>query len=315
MLKFQRWCLGSVIITLVVIMSGSAHAQGAWVGDAKSLTVDLGYAYIPYDLVVENPNKNSDATIADPTTSNHVMTLGIEYVPIENLSIDASLPFLITNWQGKVGAHFPKGAWDDSNNHYTFTDFRIGARYQLLDATILAVSPYAAFSTPVQDYEVIGFATGGRHLTAGHVGVSVGRTLDPILPNLFFMATYEFTFAQSYNPDPTNAPQVATINQNRSDVNAEIGYLFLDGDLSVNIATEWRHQHHGISFDKSRTTDPTLFLWHDGILKESSNVLGGGASYAVNRKLSVTGAVRFFIQGYNTREQTYYGLDLSYRIL
>ena len=39
-----------------------------------------------------------------------------------------------------------------------------------------AVTPFAAFSVPMMNYEVIGFATGGRHLKAGHFGVSVGRT-------------------------------------------------------------------------------------------------------------------------------------------
>jgi hypothetical protein len=311
MLQLQRWCLGSVIIALVTITSGSARAQGAWVGDAKSLTVDLGYAYIPYSAVVENPNLNAPG---DPFTANHVATLGVEYVPIENLSIDASLPFEMVNYGG-TAKHTPPGKWDDGNNHFTFTDFRIGARYQLLDAPYIALSPYAAVTIPVQDYEVIGFATGGRHLKAGHLGVSAGRTLDPVLPNLFFMASYEFTFAESYNPDPSVAPQVATINQNRSDVTAELGYLFLDGDLSVNLATDWRHQHHGISFDKFGHTDPVLTAFHDGILKESYNTFGGGASYAINRKVTVTAAVRFFIQGYNTRDQSYYGLDVAWRAL
>jgi hypothetical protein len=297
-----------VVIALVIGTSGLAHAQagGAWVGDPGSLTADLSYHYVPSSAVVLDPNMS----VADRPTSNHVITLGAEYVPIENLAIDAQLPFALVKYTG-TQKHMPPGAWDDGSNHATLTDFRVGARYQLLDEPYVALTPHIGVSIPVMDYQVIGFATGGRHLKQAHFGFDVGRTLNPVLPNLFVMAGYEFTAASSYDANAATA----SINQNRSDIDAQIGYLFLGGDLSVDAAYNWRFQHHGINFDDFGKLSTDLTQNHDPILKEDFMFIGGDVSYAINRKISISGSVRFFLRGYNTRDQSLYGIDLTWRAL
>ena len=300
-------CVG-VVIALVIGTSGLVHAQGAgaWVGDPKSLTADLSYHYVPSSTVVLDPSKS----IADRPTSNHVVTLAAEYVPIENLAIDAQVPFALVKYTG-TAMHMPVGAWDDGSNHATLTDLRVGARYQLLDEPYVALTPHIGVSIPLMNYQVIGFATGGRHLKQAHFGFDVGRTLNPILPNLFVMAGYEFTLSESYDVNV----ETASINQDRSDIDAQIGYLFLDGDLGVDFAYNWRFQHHGINFDDFGTLSPLLTQNHDPILKEQYMFLGGDVSYAINRKISISGSVRFFLRGYNTRDQSLYGIDLTWRAL
>lgn len=266
--------------------------------------MDLSYHYVPSNAVVLNPNKS----VADRPTSNHVVTLAAEYVPIENLEIDAQLPFAVVKYTG-TAPHTPPGVWDDGSNHATLTDLRVGARYQILDEPYVALTPHIAASIPLMNYQVVGFATGGRHVKQAHFGFDVGRTLNPIARNLFVQAGYEFTIAESYDANAATA----SINQNRSDFDASIGYLFLDGVLGVDLAYNWRFQHHGIAFDDFGTLSPELTQNHDPILREEFMFLGGDVTYAINRRVSISGSVRLFLRGSNTRDQSLYGIDLTWR--
>src|SRR5512144_2862586 len=118
-----------IVVAWIAIHRGGtiAHAQ-AWVGDPKSLTLDLAYHYVPSTSVVLTP----DMSVPDRPTQNHIFTLAAEYVPIENLSIDAQVPFALVQYTG-TAMHLPPGKWDDGSAHATLTDFRADVRYQLLD--------------------------------------------------------------------------------------------------------------------------------------------------------------------------------------
>ncbi|MDB4961858.1 MAG: hypothetical protein JWP01_1857 [Myxococcales bacterium] len=299
---------GLAVVAAVFLMglSSVAHAQGAWVGEPKTLSVDLSYQYVPSSAVVVSP----DIEVADRPTRNHVFTLGAKYVPIEKLAIEGALPLAMLKYAGTT-AHMPPGAWDDGNYHTTLTDLRVGARYQLLEEAV-ALSPHLAVSIPLMDYEVIGFATGGRHLKQLHIGASIGRTLDPWVPNMYLMGSYELSLAEHYDATPVTED----IGQARSDLEAQIGYLFLDGALSFNLAGSWRIQHGGIGFEDFSTPgfSQDLILNHDPLLDEEFVFLGGGASYSVTETVAVSAVVRFFVRGHNTRDQNLFGLNVSWDV-
>ncbi|CAN5339375.1 hypothetical protein BH11MYX1_BH11MYX1_32450 [soil metagenome] len=309
--------VGAVSIAVLSAFGGSARAQGAWVNDPKSLTANLQYQYVPSSSVVLSPTESQN----DRPTVNHLVTLGLEYVLVENLALNLEVPFAAIKYSGDPvhAQHLPKGKWDDGKFHYTPEDLRFGVRYQVLDEPILAVTPYAAVSLPMTNYETIGFATGGRNLRAAHFGVAFGRTFTPYLPRLFFQAGYELTLAQSFD---ANA-DTKKIGQSRSDVDATVGYAFLDGDLVVDLAANFRAQHDGVEFTdfpkKNADGTPKVpfddQLFHDAILKEQYTFFGGDVSYALTTKFSVDLSVRFFYQGYNTRDQSLYGLNFSWRAL
>jgi hypothetical protein len=311
----------SILAAMVAVGVGhgrTARAQGAWVGDPKSLTTSLSYQYVPSSAVVLTPTIEQ---LNRPTT-NHIVTLGAEYVPIENLAVEVSVPFDAVKYDGSA-PHSPEpiGSWDDcapgaggvvtchGKYHYTPADLRIGARYQLLDEPYLALTPYAAFSTPMTNYQTVGFATAGRNLRQGHFGLSAGRSLNPILPHLFITGTFEFTVSQSFD---ANA-QTAAIGQDRYDIEAQIGYTFLDGDLVIDVAGNDRHQLDGIAFEDFGKLSAALTNFHDPILKEIYYFYGGDVSYALTRKLTLTASIREFLHGYNTRNQDLYGLNVAYR--
>jgi hypothetical protein len=301
--------MGCAIVMTIALMTLSerlAHAQGAWTPPEKSLTADFSYQYVPSTKVVINP----DMDIANRKTDNHIFMIGATYVPIEKLAIDATVPFGLFKYKDK-DAHFVPGEWDDGKFHASLTDLRVNARYQLLEEPLVAFSPHIGVSIPLMDYEVIGFATGGRHLKTLHAGASVGRSLDPYVPNLYFTATYEFSIAERSELNE----KTSDIKQRRSDVSAEIGYLFLDGKLGLNVAMNWRIPHSGVNFEDFGMLDPRIAAAHDPILREEFLFLGGGVSYAVTERLTVALVTRQFIRGYNTRDQALYGLNFSFDVI
>ena len=300
-----------VLVVALLCVTRTASAQGAWVEDPGTVVVGLNAQYVPSSAVVETPTKLID----DRPTENFVYTLAAEYVPIENLAIDVALPMAMVKYTGTV-PHGPPGKWDDGAFHETLTDFAIGARYQLLNAP-LALTPFVGFSTPMQNYEVVGFATGGRHLTQGHFGVSVGRTFEPYAPNLYVTANYAFTLSEHYNPNSPDAgvnALVESYSENRSDVDGEIGYFFLGGNLNVNLGANYRHTNGGISFDDFGQILPAVTNVHDPILKESFVVVGAGASYVLSHRFTIGAVFRAFVQGYNTRDQSLYALDFTWHV-
>ena len=315
----RRWAVaGAFVVALGA--SGRAHAQSAWVNDPGSLTASLGYQYVPSDAIITGGTGPTGAPVPNinnrPTT-NHVVTLSAEYVPIENLGIDVTIPWLAASYDGDLvnAPHFPKnGPWDDNKTHTSFTDFRAGVHYQLLDEPYVALTPYVAVTLPMQNYATQGFATGGRNLRQLHFGVGIGRSLSPYVRNLFITGYYEYTASEGYDVNALTAK----INQNRSDAAVTLGYMFLHGKLVVDLAGNWRQQHGGIAFaDFGMYTGQriTLTVYHDPLLKESYMFYGGDVSYAISDKLSIDASVRQFLSGENTREQALYGIDLSWRVL
>jgi hypothetical protein len=309
--------LGCAIVMTIALMTLSerlAHAQGAWTPPEKSLTADFSYQYVPSTAVVVDPDLSNDHR----PSQNHIFILGATYVPIEKLAVDVSLPFGLFKHKDDVVngvpiKHIPEGEWDDGKFHASLTDLRVGARYQLLEEPLVAFSPHIGVSIPLMDYEVIGFATGGRHLKTLHVGASLGRSLDPYVPNLYFTGTYEFSISERYDANE----KTSDYKQRRSDISAEIGYLFLDGKLGINVAMNWRIAHGGLSFHdfEKPVVDPRLLNFHDPILAEEFLFLGGGVSYAVTERLTVAAVTRQFIRGYNTRDQALYGLTFSFDVI
>jgi hypothetical protein len=295
-------------IALIALSERLAHAQGAWTPPEKSLTADFSYQYVPSTTVVIDP----DMDVPNRKTDNHIFMIGATYVPIEKLAIDATVPFGLFKYKDK-DPHFPPGEWDDGKFHASLTDLRVNARYQLLEEPLVAFSPHIGVSIPLMDYEVIGFATGGRHLKTLHVGGSVGRSFDPVLPNGYITATYEFSIGERSDVNE----KTSDIKQRRSDISAELGYLFLDGKLGINVAMNWRIAHSGVSFEDFAQPgiDPRIVAGHDPILAEEFLFLGGGVSYGVTERLTVALITRQFIRGYNTRDQSLYGLNFSFDVL
>ena len=286
--------------------AANAHAQAA-VDDKGSLGLGLDYQFGASKGVVET----SDMPTSPSPTASHTMMLRADYVPIANLGVDVAIPFMAIKYETPKFPHTPlKGAWDDGDRHYSLQDAEVGVRYAVLREPLL-VTPRVSLTVPLGSYETNGFAAIGRHLMQGHVGLSVQRTLDPILPNLFIEASYAYTISQKFDATPVTEK----IGQNRHDIAAQIGYYFLDGKLIVDGAANYRAHTDGVEFLTFSQFPKDQQDYHDALLKESFLYLGGDITYAVTDDLYISVLARFFTSGSNTRDQNIYGFSLGYDLL
>ncbi|MBA3455774.1 MAG: hypothetical protein H0T42_21945 [Deltaproteobacteria bacterium] len=242
-------------------------------------------------------------------TQTHTAMFRVEYVPIEKLAVDLALPLIAIKYTGEM-EHMPPGEWDDGDLHAAIQDLEIGASYALLSEP-LHITPRLAFIIPIMDYPTQGFAAIGRHLKQVQLGATLARSLDPIAPNLFFQGSYHFTLSERFD----ETAETEDIQQHRSNLGFMIGYFFLDGALSIGLATNIQRYHGGVKFETFDQYTPDQQMFHDALLDEDFIYVGGDVNYQINDKLSVGVLLRFFVHGSSTRDQNLYGLSFGYKVL
>ena len=194
--------------------------------------------------------------------------------------------------------------------HTSLQDLRVGARYALLTEPFV-FAPHLGVTIPMADYPTVGFGAIGRHLKQVHFGATVARTIEPVLPNLYVMASYEFTLSEKYD----EADTTDEIGQNRHDLAFGLGYLLLDGKLDFNVGANMRIPSDGVEFETFDEFTPEQQEFHDPLLKEDFIYLGAGGGYAITDKAYVGAFFRVFLRGHNTRDQNLFGINFAYKIL
>ena len=299
----QRATIGAIaVLVLVALTHVPVHAQ-TWVGEKGSLATSLNYEFSRSNSIVEDP----DIKIGGEPIVAHVILLGLDYVPIENLELSAQMPFIMTKYQG-TGMLFPRhGDYDDGKLHSTLQDFRFNARYQVVENPV-GLIPHVGFTIPTTDYETLGYANAGRHLKQLHLGTSIAKF---IVPQLYVYARYEFTLSEKYD----ETPETEAIGQNRSDAALTIGYVLLDGRFEVNLGANARFAHGGIDFVDFNNLPMSVQDNHDPLLKEEFVLVGAGGSYQITEKFSVSLLGRLYVYGRNTRNANSIGVGLAWSIL
>jgi hypothetical protein len=302
----------SWLILMMMLVSAAFVAQPrearaqAWVAPPNSFNASLSYQFSRSSGIVETPS----LIISGEPVIGHSVILGAEYVPLDRLSVGVALPFMMVKYAGD-GTLFPRhGRYDDGDFHGTLQDLRLQARYQVL-REVVALSPHIAGTIPVRDYETVGYAHVGRGLMQLHLGASIGRTLDPYVPNLYLHGQYEFTLSQRYD----ETEETREVGQNRSDAAVQVGYFLLGGKLEMNLGANFRFAHGGIHFIDWQMLSPDLQMYHDPLLHEEYILVGGGASYSLTDTLHLSAAVRLFVRGENTTNAHSVTVGASWDIL
>lgn len=304
----SRIAIGSLSLLIASVTAQTAMAQQAWVGEPGSLSASLDYAYSRSDEVLEDWG----VEITEPDIIfNHTAALGVEYTPIEKLGLIATLPLVssrLANPQlDDEPPTAPHGRYDDGNYHTTLQDFRLDARYMVVD-DVVTFSPHISVSIPVANYETVGFANAGRGLKMLIFGGAVGKFFTSGVPNLYLHGRYEFRWTERYE---TGFEQTEKYGQNRSFMDALVGYYIRD-NLEVNLAGSMQLAHGGFRFHNwDDSTEPERFF-HDALLAEQFLHVGGGVSYSPMEWLRISAFVRFFMWGENTRNADLYGLGVSW---
>jgi hypothetical protein len=283
---------------LLVFAAAPGVALGqAWVGVKNNLNLSLDYTYSPSDQIVESEGQAYDGPGIGSV--NHSVTLAAEYTPIENLAVNASVPIVTTKYFPDAASVFPgHGANDDGNFHSSLQDFKMVARYMVLDNRPIALSPHIGFSIPMANYETQGYASTGRGLKQLHLGLSVGKffTEGP-LQSFYVHLNYEFSLAEKYK---TVFPETEAYGQNRSDIHTIVGY-FISDKIEVNLGADYRKVHGGLDFLDYAMLPEWVQYHHDALLAESMLLAGAGATYEPMEGLRFNLGLRSFLSGTNTR--------------
>jgi len=311
----QRQASVSAAIALGLIALGSvwteARAQ-AWVGDKGALDLSFDYNLAVSDKVVVDQNDVGFKDFQDAGTTTHQFTLGAEYVPVNKLAFNVSLPLAILKLTGDptINRHLGGscntiGCYDDGNLHATLTDLRAGARYQLLDEPF-ALGASLALSVPVADYETVGAAVAGRHLKAAHAGLGIGKLLGE---SAYVHLLYEFSLVEKYD----KTAETKKHGQNHSDVAFTIGLRALDQRLDLHLDANGHWTHGGVNFsDFGPGLSANEMLYHDPILDEDMILVGGGVGYQISNQLVVNASARLFVDGQNTQNASVFALGFAY---
>jgi hypothetical protein len=143
----------------------------------------------------------------------------------------------------------------------------------------VVITPIVRLVLTSHGYEQFAHAAVGRDVREYHIGINLGRRLDPILPRVFLQAQYSYAFVQ----------RILDISPNRSSIQAQMGY-FLTPRLSLLGLAQWNHTYRGfdVNFDirHGGLTDEE-FLHHDQLGKIRLLDAGVGAAFDVNRKMEV----------------------------
>ena len=128
----------------------------------------------------------------------------------------------------------------DTGGYYaTAQDFGFMLRYSLLEKG-LAVTPFVAATIPSHDYRTVGEAAPGQNRRALHIGMNVGRLLDPLLPRAYVHARYTYSFVQP----------IYGMSLDRSNAEFEVGYAVAP-TLSVRALGAWQQTHGGLGWGEA----------------------------------------------------------------
>lgn len=300
---------------LAICASSSAWAQ-AYLEEPGSLSAGVAYLFAPSGQIVSTTTGDNDGFNdyqPNATVFAHQINFSAEYMtPIRGLGVEVTVPLLGV----KVGEgsfdHFPApGPYDDGDMHWTLTDFRGNVRYQIKAIEeYLGLSFMAGTSIPMRDYATSGFAVAGTHLKIFHVGTAIARTLDPLIPRMFFQIEYEYAFREKLDV----SPETEKFGRNYSDFAFSLGY-FLPANFTLAAAGNMRLSHGGASFSQLVLEPPVVQDHHDQLLSEQFLLVGGDLGYDFSETLSLAAVTRFFVWGENTRNQNIFGISATYSFL
>lgn len=280
--------LAGCLITLPAVLLSQA-----WLSPKGEGTVSALYQYGLDRLHVYSDGRTKDRG----HTSLQGVLLDADFSLTDKLAVRLSLPYINGKYVGPYGHTRVRGrpdtavALDNGSFHGSLQDFRFDVRYGLSQRA-LKVVPFFQTVIPSHRYPTLGHAAVGLNLRELRAGVSVGRRLDPILPQAFVQARYAFGFAQ----------EVANVAPKRSYAELQLGY-FLTRRLSLQGAAVWTYSHNGNENDynlfPNNLTDEQ-WLNHDRISRAKLLDLGANVGYSFNRSSSVVVGVGHSIWGANT---------------
>jgi hypothetical protein len=272
----------NAMLGAIACFGGASFAQAqAWLPPRGEAAVTLGYTrmwateHIDYQ---GNPGSPGDMIW------NNV-GLDLSYSVTDRFAVRVGVPFVVSCYDGAFPHPAVAGvtAQDDGNWHSRFQDVTSELRYRVTEGSWV-VTPFAGLVVPTHDYPSYGHSAAGRDLVEGRFGLTVGRLLDPLLPDAYIQVRYTYAIPE----------KVLGISHNASQLGVDLGYL-VGSSVTLRAIGAWQKTHGGWNapIDFPAPTNPD-FLHHDQLLRTENLRLGGVVAY------SITNAIDINLYGYST---------------
>lgn len=261
------------VLLACIAVPGLLPAQ-AWLPPRGEGTISISYQ----NTYVHN-HLNYDGHLWQLGDINsQAVTVDTDYSLTDKLALRIALPYVFGKYSGNtMFAHSP--AVDNGFYHSTFQNFTADVRYNVSQRPFV-FTPFFRLVAPSHSYEYYAHAAVGRGLREYHIGLNVGRSLEPFLPRAYVQAQYSYAFAE----------RILGISPNRSNAEVQLGYR-LTPRVGLFASTQWYHTYSSIQahFEippPSGLTDEQ-WLHHDQIGKESLLDVGSGVYFPLNSRMSM----------------------------
>jgi hypothetical protein len=211
----------------------------------------------------------------------------LDYGVTDKFAVNVSLPYGYGKYHGPYPHQLPI---DNGNYHGALQDFRVGFRYNVVKRPI-QFTPFLAVVFPSHHYEHFGHSAVGIDMWEAQIGMSLGRSLAPVLPRGYFQLSYGYSIVQ----------RVLGMRPNRSRIDTEFGY-FLTRRLSLQAIAASQIVHSGLDFPQDfPVRSPTNVTWrhHDQILAINFLNMGGGIVYSITKNWQVYSSLLTSVWGQN----------------
>ncbi len=281
--RFARAVIASAAAFACLALAPVIARAQAW------LPPEGSYSYsIDYSSTLNKKHYTTDGKEVDVGhTDVDIMTLSGSYSLSDRITINASLPVVKSRYRGPgLGGH--DTTIDDGTWHSTITDLNFTVAYQLLNGAF-GLSPYVGAVVPTHDYTTFGHSAPGRGLNEVWLGAYAAVSLNEWIPRTYVQVRGNYAFVE----------EVENISHDRINAVLEIGYFFNPSwNIRAIVSEQWTDG--GINVPVL-PTDP-LFPVHDKLAADEFVNVGGGATWAINDRMSIYGLYMESIEGTNAHK-------------
>lgn len=240
-----------------------------------------------YQKVDVKDHFDADGDIEDRgRIHTHNLITTLEYGITDKLALDFELAYVSSKFVG-LGRR-PHGPVDDGLFHPTFSDARVGLRYNVASKP-LVLTPFVSFTIPTHDYEVRGHSAVGRGFHELVVGINAGRELGPLLPKGYAHLRFSYALLKRF----------AGLNLNHANAEWEAGWL-ANRVIVLRFIGAWQKSQGGFEFPAGVPLTPAQFAIHDRVARADYVQLGGGVTFSVNKNFDIHTAYAKTVSAKNT---------------
>lgn len=289
----RRTCL-SMSIVGALALPGVCIAQ--WVPNQGEGALSVSYQYT---RITKHLFSIDVAGMVDPTTGyvggpGNQYYLGDVFGQTANVSIDygiwrtLALSATAAYEESKYTGLDPEGPTDDGHYHGGWQDGNVTLEY-MVPWKELAITPSVGYRFPVSRYSTFGHVAIGNRLHALPLGISVGRSLSPLLPRAYMAGSFTYSFVQT----------LEGMNLDQRHFEGDAGYI-LTNAWSFGGSVSYLNTVGGLDWATSDLTGEMAWDNHDAAAKAWYVRAGAYVGYSFSREFSLRLAYDTTLDGANT---------------